>query len=619
MFTLRLAAASAVVSGIVWLTAAPALASGDPEDDVVRDLTIEIEVDEDGVLHVEETYDWDFGERDGLGFYRSLSTEQPTDDGRRQFDYQEFSLSSPSGAPAEVVETNESRRELELTLGAPDGSDQTSTGVQTYQLSYTVHGAVDPNGLEWVTAGPHADVPMDRVTTEVNFPVDVQEGACWQGEDPDLDDGVSCEITTEGDTVTATAENLPPGGWQAVDLQVAADTFAGVEPIYAEPTAAEQFAERVAPATDRLWDSVLTYWWAVAAAILALAAAVVTVRRRRGADEHFPNLPQGSVPTGGTLEPTAPLRHEPPAVPRNAVPDGLRPFEAALLWHKTPHVPQADFTGLTVTDLAARGYLTMEETTQKTDGEDDDAGTDWLLTPTNKDTSALITWEREVLEALFPEQEPVRVSELDEGFTEAAHAAQKKAVDQFNARGLLARNVGGVGSLWAWIGGAVLFLVLATPLLSFGFGMPTSLNFLLLVVAVAAAAVGLGWAGTIRASNRRTAEGRVHYEQLRGLQLSQSVTVGASEETDLSPEEITEQLPYAMAFGDHEKWTQLMDARAETEPLPGLPTGSWVVLVATMPGTVGASHQGSGSASGSMSPGGFSAGSFGGGGGVAGR
>ncbi len=619
MFPFRLAAASAVVSGIVCLTAVPVAASGDPEDDVVRDLTIEITVDEQGVLHVQETYDWDFGEREGLGFYRALITEQPTEDGRRQFQYGEFSLSSPSDAPAEIVDTDQSRGELELTLGAPDGSDQTRTGVQTYQLSYTVRGAVDPDGLEWVTAGPQADVPMDRVTTEVSFPVEVLEAACWQGEDAALDDGASCEVTTQEEAVTAIAENLPPGGWQAVELRAAADSFADAEPIYAEPTAAEQFGDRIAPTTDRVWGSLLSYWWAAAAVVLALMTALVMYRRRRGTDEHFINLPQGSVPTTGAPEVTARLHHEPPAVPRGTVPESIRPYEAALLWHKSPHVPQADFTALTLTDLAARGYLTMEETVQRIDGEDDDAETDWLLTPADTDTSALTAWERDVLEALFPEPEPVRISELDEHFTEAAHTAQKKALDQFNARGLLSRNVGGVGSLWTWMGGAMLCLVLVAPVVSFGLGMPTSLSFLLLGIAAAGAVLGLTWAVTARASNRRTAEGRARYEQLRGLQLSQSVTLGASENTELSPEELTEQLPYAMALGDHKRWTRLMDDRAATEPLPGLPTGSWVILAASMPGTIGASHQGSSSASGSMSPGGFSAGSFGGGGGVAGR
>ncbi|WP_070158422.1 DUF2207 domain-containing protein [Nesterenkonia sp. PF2B19] len=234
------------------LPAPAAAASGDPTDDVVRDLSISIDLDEDGVMHVKETYDWDFGEREGLGFFRTLSTQMPSDEGPRVVDYEDFALTSPTGAPAAVADIEESRDALQLSLGAPEGSEDTRTGLQTYELSYTVHGAVNPSSWDWIVAGPDQDVSIERVTTEVTAPEEILDGACWQGTDSDLDDGRPCPAEIDGETMTATATTLEPGGWQGVEVTVPEGTFSAATPVYAEPTASERLADTIAPVSDRI-------------------------------------------------------------------------------------------------------------------------------------------------------------------------------------------------------------------------------------------------------------------------------------------------------------------------------------------------------------------------------
>lgn len=625
------AATTATALGILGVAAAPAHTSGDPEDDVVRELSITIDIDDEGTLHVQETYEWDFGEREGLGFFRTLSTEVPTDEGRREFQYQDFALNSPTGAPSEIVETTDDGEELELTLGAPEDSSDTRTGLQTYELSYTVDDAVDPDSLEWITAGPHSDVHMDRVTTEVTAPEEITGAACWQGEDSDLDDGDSCDVDTEGATLTATSEQIEPGGWQAVELGLPQDTFPTAEAVYAEPTTAERLGDRVEPTTDRIWSGIITFWWAAAAAVLALAGALLTFRRRQGQDEYFLHLPQGSLATSATPQDVGRLTEEPPAIPRHATPEGVRPYEAAILWHKSPHYLPADFTVLTVLDLAVRGYLTLEETTQDSgdsnQDQSEDATTDWLI-HRNKDSSrgatdVLHDWEHELLSALFASEEPVKLSELGQDFRQTAHKAQKKAIKQFNHRHLLKRKLSAAGSIGWWVGTAVAMILPVATVVSGVMGMPTSFTLLVGFAAVIAAIALVICAFTDKLSHRRTAHGRAHYEQLRGLQLAQSSIVEAPETDSLAAHEITEQLPYAMALGDAERWAELMDAtftgRDQHAQMHSLPTGSWASLTASMPGTLGASHQDSSGSPGGFSSGGFSAGSFGGGGGVAGR
>lgn len=603
------------------LPAPAAAASGDPADDVVRDLTISIDLDEDGVMHVKETYDWDFGEREGLGFFRTLSTQMPSDEGRRVVDYEDFTLTSPTGAPADVADIEESRDTLQLSLGAPDGSEDTRTGLQTYELSYTVHGAVDPSSWEWIVAGPDQDVTIEQVTTVVTAPEEVLDGACWQGTDSDLDDGRACPAEVDGETITATATALEPGGWQGVQLRVPEGTFSAATPVYAEPTASERLADAIAPVSDRAGQAVLHLWWAAAAAVVAAVVGVILVRRRSGTDEHVPHLAPGTLPEPGATLEIARLDHEPPAILRHAVPDDLSPYEAALLWRKSALLLPADFTTLTLVDLAARGHLLLEETTARNDDTPD-----WLASTTDADRSGLSEEEQDLLAAVAAEGDgqPIRLSELGDEFSTAAQKAQATSLAAFDARHLLSRRLGGAGSAWGWAAAAGITALLIMTILGWALAMPTSLNLLLTGTTATLLLLGILWASTATMGTRRTALGRAHLEQLRGLQAAQAAVVETSDDTgpttELTPDQITAQLPYAMALGEAKRWSALAEVSSAgdgTHRPHGLSAGSWFLLATSAQHTIGSSHSSSGAGS-TGSPG-FSAGSFGGGGGVAGR
>src|SRR5699024_7710934 len=123
---------------VAWLGATAPPAQADPSSDVVRDLAIDIQIDDGGLVHVTETYDWDFGDREGLGFRRELAQRFTWPDDpelMRVYEYQDMWIDSPSGAPAEGWIAGDGAY-LVLDLGAPDGSGDTRTGVQTYELRY---------------------------------------------------------------------------------------------------------------------------------------------------------------------------------------------------------------------------------------------------------------------------------------------------------------------------------------------------------------------------------------------------------------------------------------------------------------------------------------------------
>lgn len=608
---------------IALSSAAGMLTAGglDPEDDVVRELAVEIELDDSGTMHVTETYQWDFGEREGLGFYRSLVQEQEADDGGSyHFEFSDFTFDSPSGAPAEIVEVDEDGDELLLSLGAPDDSDQTRSGVQTYELSYQVDGAVLPEGISWFAAGPSAEVPHERVVTTVTGPAEILQAHCRQGEPESL---TSCSAEHDGTTATLVAEDLAPGEGQVVEVSFPEGTFPADAAIYREPTALAQWGHQIAPAADRTWSAVSSVWLPGGAAAAALLAGFAALRLRRGRDWHYPDLQPGQLPTPDQRDQlaTARLTHEPEPQLRAEPPADLSPVEAAMLWHKSASAQTADLLSLTVVDLAARGHLSLEQTTR---GEDD--AEDWLLhrrEPAGADE--LRSWEADLLAGMFAGKTTVVASELGEEFHSAQQAAVQEVRKKFDDRRLLERPMAAV-AMDGWLAIAAAGLLLAGFVAIFGLAspLPDSVGYLGGVAAGFFLIMLIIQLCTAQATTSRTALGRAYYEQLRGLDLYLRSSRSTQADQPADPAQITALLPYAMALGHGEEWGQLMDQHASDvhggsvtgRSTGGLNSGSWAVLIATLPNSVGAAH--AGSSAGGFSGGGFSGGAMGGGG-VAGR
>ena len=229
-----LAAVAALVVAMS-LMLAPA-ASADPDDDVVRDLQISYELDDEGNLHVTETFQWDFGDREGLGFYRSLVRRmgyEPDPSKERVLFYSNFAVESPSGAPAgHWREDSGDDAEVVLAIGAPDGSSDTRTGVQTYVLSYDVGGAVnavrDQPGVadaDELFYNVFTDSPnrVEAVSVTVTGPSGVTDVACYQGARRSTDACASSQVN--GDVATFSAEHLESGDGLTIMTAFAPGTF----------------------------------------------------------------------------------------------------------------------------------------------------------------------------------------------------------------------------------------------------------------------------------------------------------------------------------------------------------------------------------------------------------
>lgn len=614
------------VTGAVGLLAllgqAPA-AADDPEDDVVRHLDVEIQAQEDGTLHVTETYDWDFGDREGLGFYRSFITREQVPQDHEQagghwlYDYSGFELSSTTGAPAEVAGIDESGDELMLSLGAPEDSDQTVTGVQTYELSYEVQGGAEPDRISWWAMGPAAEVPHEEVTTTLTGPADIVSAVCGAGDA----ESVQAEPTDhEGQQAVCTSEGLEPGEGQRIEVEFPAGTFPENAVSIEEPGPVAAFGQDVAPTTDRAWDWLASPMPAAgggagAAALLAIFGAW---RIRRGRDWHYEQLPPGQIPEDAqraTLA-TARLASEPEPVLRTAPPKGLSAYEAAILRRKAMPVFGPDFTAVTLTDLAGRGFLRFVPHPEV------GAEEGWAVEVTGEgDPASLQDWEQALLDALPPAGDPVPLESLGDDFAAAADSARRLAVRRFDERGLIARSVSSGwadGVFWALTVAAI--LLGAMMLAAFASPLPGSLGALL---AIPFALIGLLWLVhivTSTATMPRTALGRAHFEQLRGLE-EYHRTAGAPDAEQLDqPGLLLRQLAFAMAVGTVKPWTAALDSSGAGSPdALGLPFPTWYVFATHAPAAT-SSSAGGGAGSGGFSGGGggFSGGAAGGGG-VAGR
>ncbi|MGM0385685.1 MAG: DUF2207 domain-containing protein [Actinomycetota bacterium] len=659
---IRAATAMSLLAALLWFatSASPARADGDPSRDIVRAVDVVMTVEPGGTVHVEETYQWDFRDRNGLGFYRELITAQGYDETRvRLYEYSDIEVTSPSGAPAEVwVERNWGGL-ARLAVGAPDGSADTRTGLQSYVLSYDAAGLLNPIRGD-TSVGDRDELytnifqgisnPMERVTVTVTGPAEVIDVACYQG--PFGSTSPCTQWSSDGEAATFTAADLRVGHGFTISVAWPPGTFDDIAPILAdrsqygsvpsEPGAIEMGPIRAGNTVAVIWPWLLLGW--------LLVLAVRAWRRvEAGRDLHFVGLPPGVLPAGLALAPegragggappadaVAPVRTQPAVAVRFTPPDTLSPAEAGVLESEWA---DNSLLAATLVDLAVRGHLTFETAKTGTDGEP----TDWRLHRTrDADTRGLKTFERGALEKVFGKEDSVLLSGLDEKF--AARLAQfreeiTKLSDSrgfFRTEGLLfgtstaSRASCLLGVLWLLGAGAVVALLIV------GAETGRSLAPLAWALAVPLVTYPILLLTTKKASHGRSAEGRALYEQIRGFRQFLTTADADRLRWEEGQDIFSSFLPWAMVFGVTERWTAIfaeLAARGVATPRPTWYVGEFefgpqlyaglgrsVASFSQQATTTFASTPGSTGSSGSFSgSGGFSGGGGGGGGGIGGR
>ena len=245
---------------------------------------------------------------------------------------------------------------------------------------------------------------------------------------------------------------------------------------------------------------------------------------------------------------------------------------------------------------------------------------DWTLTRLDKPDSDLLPYEQILLTGLFPDGDPVTVSELRYKFAARMRKVQDALTKDANDRGWFAKHSGVLRVSFVALG---LLVIAAGILMAIALASLTHAALIAIPVVIAGIVVVIG----SRYVPRRTAQGYAVLRHVDGFRRfideSEKDRARFAEQKNL----FSEYLPYAIVFGATKKWARAF------EGLDGEPpdTSSWypyhgafnALLFAdavdgftvTTAGTLTSVPASSSSGSSGFSGGGFSGGGGGGGGG----
>lgn len=506
----------------------PGVAHADGEDWRIPSYRVAATVDAAGTTSVELTLDFDFGNEAGHGPYLTFPLRQEIADDPdhwRMLDMEVGQVSSPSGANAEVL-TEVEDGNLLIRVGS---ESQTWTGVQTYQVNYTIRGLIAPrqaqSGLDevnWSVVGTGWEVPIDNAQVTITGPAEVSRTACFRG-------GFfaeACTADSAGAAATFAASGVGDGSGMQVVAGFPAGTFTG----------AEARLERRYHIGNMFPVTPLT--GGVTAALSALGLAAVLRRTRRGArDQVYLGLTPGVVPAPGQETSIGHEQREVPVAVQFTPPQGARPGELGTLTDATADT--RDVTA-TIIDLAVRGHLRITQTGKK----------DWTFTRLGQ-REELAGYERTLLNKLFSAGNEVTTDELKNSryaglITETKAELHRHVASElgwFTANPAVVRGL----ALGAGLGLVVVGGGLGLLLGFLGWGL----------VGLAGVITGLA---VIVANNRfgaRTAQGSAVLAQTRGFELYLRTAEADQIRFEEGVDVFSRYLPYAIMFGVAERWTKV--------------------------------------------------------------
>lgn len=490
-------------------------------------------VDGSGTTAVQLNLDFDFGNDEGHGPYLTFPLRQEIandPDHWRMLDMTLGQVSSPSGANAEV-QTEEQDGNLLVRVG---NENRTYTGVQTYQVNYTIRGLIAPkqaiSGLDefnWNAVGTGWEVPIDAVEATVTGPANIGRTACFSGSDFLS----ACQSAPSGSAATFSATGVGNGSGVQVTAGFPAGTFTGADArLERRFTVANMFP--INPLTG-----------GAAGALAAIGLGYLFRRTRRGArDQVYLGLTPGVVPAPNQEATVGYDTSNAPVAVQFSPPAGARPGELGTLVDAT-----ADNRDVTagILDLAVRGHLRIEQL----DGDE------WAFTRLNS-ADELAGYERRMLAKLFAQGNQVTTDDLKQPeyaglLTKAREDLHDRVTKEL---GWFTRNPATVRGL-AFLAGILIIVVSAGVGLLFGlFGWG--------LIGVAGVVVGIGVLAMNNHFGARTAAGSAVLAQTRGFELYLRTAEADQIKFEEGIDVFSRYLPYAIMFGVAERWTKVFEQLA---------------------------------------------------------
>ncbi|MEU3230902.1 DUF2207 domain-containing protein [Nocardiopsis alba] len=264
-------------------SSAPASANSLMGDGITRYHT-EAEIREDGTVEVTESITYDFGYRPSAGISRHIPVDLGSGPLRsRHVEVRDLEVRSPTGAETALDFEGVEEGEHLVLIGLEDSPETHVTKEQTYEISYTLVGAiVERRGhdeFHWNFVGSEWDVPKDDVSVEITAP-EISDLSCHrkvEGEDR------GCHgFEHDGTTAVVSPSSLTEDEGMAVTVSLpsgAVDTSAVLTELndFWRPT---------------LWSGSLALLMLVLAIVCPMYRALAETRARR----RMPDLPRDLHP-----------------------------------------------------------------------------------------------------------------------------------------------------------------------------------------------------------------------------------------------------------------------------------------------------------------------------------
>jgi hypothetical protein len=552
---------------------------------------------------VAEEFDMSFTTA-GHGPYLYFVTRQGSGqtDQYRIYDYRFVSVTSSTGAPTTFVTETPQYGTTALRIG---DANRTVTGTQTYTVTYTLKGIVNPNvtssnsdELYWNVIGTGFTIPISNITVNVTGPAAVQKTTCYTGANFDQ----SCSSNNfSGEKATYAQTNLSSGQGLAIAAGWPVGTFVNAEPTYE--------THKGSTSTSPLASLTSPIGLGVAGVVVLGAIGWLIAASRRGRDEMYAGLTPGLVPVAGEPAPVVKVSSIPFAV-QFTPPKGVLPGMIGTLFDEKAET--RDVTA-TLVDLAARGFWRIEQPDPKGDFQI------VRLAP----PEGLTAYEQMLHDALFGDgSQVVTSSELQgKSFGQSVQAIERELYTAVTAVGWFKGNPQTARGIRTTFG---IILAVAGFFIGFNGG---------LVVAVPLVVVGAAVAISARFAPVRSALGSAVTSQALGfkqyLETAEADQIKWEEGQDI----FSRYLPYAIAYGCADRWAKIFAELAArgvpmTQPTwyigPGYGFGygaAWGAggfdsIIGTLDGfSSSAATAMTAATAGSSGGSGFSGGGFGGGGG----
>ena len=593
-------AALVLALGVLAVEPPKAYAAGAP----ITRMAIDASVAADGTITVAQTLDMNFATA-SHGPYLYFTTRQATSttDQYRIYTYHFVSITSSTGAPSAFVTESPSYGTTAMRIG---DANKTVTGTQTYTVSYTVKGIVNPNvtssgmdELYWNVIGTGFVVPISNVTLTLTGPAAVQKTTCYMGAKFDQ----ACTSNTfTGSTATYSQTNLNTGQGLAVVAGWPVGTFVGAEPTFETHTGSTSSSSLGAMSSPWLWG---------AAGVVSLGAiGGMIVAARRGRDEMFAGLTPGNIPVAGEPAQVIRVRNIPFAV-QFTPPKGVLPGMIGTLFDEKAET--RDVTA-TLVDLAARGFWRIEQPEPKGDFRI------VRLAP----PQGLVGYEGLLYDALFGDGAPVVTSSELEGksFGQSVQAIQRELYVAVTAVGWFKGNPQTARGLRTALGMVIVVAAFFIGVSSGAFLLAVPLGLVGGAIAITGA-----WAPVRSALGSAMTSQALGFKQY--LETAEADQIKFEEGQDI----FSRYLPYAIAYGCADRWAKIfaeLAARGVPMQQPGWYVGpgygygygaAWGAggfdsIIGTLDGfNASTASAMTAATAGSSGGSGFSGGGFGGGGG----